>query len=149
MIIAFYCVLFRYSDNCFLKMSLYLFNVYVFLLMSSQLKTKLKNSVLNKKLYFSLSVCYCQVTYAFQSVSTLYSFLNVKELLVRNRRDIWSLSNSSRIQTHNHLVCKRTLNHLAKLAKWLSCIVSNYLYGAFYCIFLSCHVRVSEWIYTL
>ena len=27
------------------------------------------------------------------------------------------------IQTHNHLVCKRTLNHLAKLAnlvKWLS-----------------------------
>ena len=149
MIIAFYCVLFRHSDNSFLKMSLYLFNVYDFLLMSSQLKTKLKNSVLNKKLYFSLSVCYYQVTYAFQSASTLYSFLNVKELLVRNRRDIWSLRNSSRIQTHNHLVCKRTPNHLAKLAKWSSCVVSTYLYGAFDCIFLSCHVRVSEWIYTL
>ena len=27
-------------------------------------------------------------------------------------------------------VCKRTLNHLAKLAKWLSCVVSTYLYKA-------------------
>ena len=26
--------------------------------------------------------------------------------------------NSNVIRTHNHLVCKRTLNHLAKLAKW-------------------------------
>ena len=33
--------------------------------------------------------------------------------------------------THNHLVHKRTLKHLAKLAKWLSCVVSTYLYGAF------------------
>ena len=32
--------------------------------------------------------------------------------------------------THNHLVRKQTLNHLAKLAKWLSCVVSTYLYGA-------------------
>ena len=48
------------------------------------------------------------------------------------------------IRTHNHLVHKRTLNHLAKLAKRLSCVVSTYLYGAFDCMFLSCHVRVSE-----
>ena len=27
-------------------------------------------------------------------------------------------------------VRKRTLNHLAKLANWLSCVVSTYLYGA-------------------
>ena len=27
-------------------------------------------------------------------------------------------------------VRKRSLNHLAKLAKWLSCVVSTYLYGA-------------------
>ena len=47
-------------------------------------------------------------------------------------------------RTHNHLVHKRTLNHLAKLAKRLSCVVSTYLYGAFDCMFLSCHVRVSE-----
>ena len=34
-------------------------------------------------------------------------------------------------QTHNHLVHKQTLNHLAKLAKWLSYVVSTYLYSAF------------------
>ena len=52
-------------------------------------------------------------------------------------------------RTHNYLVRKRTLNHLAKLAKWLSCVVSTYLCGAFDCMFLSYHVRVSEWIHTL
>ena len=48
--------------------------------------------------------------------------LNVKELLARNRRHIWRLSGSNGIRIHNHLVHKRTLNHLAKLAnlaKWL------------------------------
>ena len=52
-------------------------------------------------------------------------------------------------QTQNHLVLKQTLNHLAKLAKWLSCVLSIYLYGAFDCMFLSCHVRISEWIHTI
>ena len=47
-------------------------------------------------------------------------------------------------RTHNNLVHNRTLNHLAKLAKSLSCVVSTYLYGAFDCMFLSCHVRFSE-----
>ena len=51
-------------------------------------------------------------------------YLNVKELLARSRCHIWSLSDSNVIQTHNHLVCKRTLNHLTKLAKWFSCVVS-------------------------
>ena len=51
------------------------------------------------------------------------------------------LSDCNWTRTHNHLVHKRTLNHLAKLAKWLSCVVSLYLYGAFDCIFLSCHVH--------
>ena len=49
--------------------------------------------------------------------------LNVKELLAQRRRHIWSLSDSNEIRTHNHLVHKQTLNHLAKLAslaKWLS-----------------------------
>ena len=45
--------------------------------------------------------------------------LNVKELLAESRRHIWSLSDSNMIRIHNHLVRKRTLNHLAKLAKWL------------------------------
>ena len=41
--------------------------------------------------------------------------LNVKELLARSRRHIWSLSDSNVNQTQNRLVRKRTLNHLAKL----------------------------------
>ena len=55
---------------------------------------------------------------AFQSESTLSSCLNVKELFARSRREIWSLSDSNWTRTHNHLVHKRTLNHLAKLAVW-------------------------------
>ena len=53
-----------------------------------------------------------------------------------------SWTGCNRIRTHNHLVRKRTLKHLAKLAKWWSCSVSGYLYGAFNCEFLSCHLRV-------
>ena len=94
-----------------------------------------------------LTECSCHVTYAFHSESTLSSCLNVKELLARNKRKIWSLSDCIWTRTHNRLVHKRTLNHLAKLAKWLSCLVSTYLYSAFDCMSLSCHVRVSEWIF--
>ena len=38
----------------------------------------------------------------------------VKERLAQNRHDIWSLSDSKGTWIHNHLVRKRTLNHLAK-----------------------------------
>ena len=55
------------------------------------------------------------LTYAFQSESTLHSCLNIKELFPRNRRDIWSLSDCIGTRTHDRLVLKRTLNHLAKL----------------------------------
>ena len=54
---------------------------------------------------------YYYVTYAFQSESTLYSCLNLKEPPAQNKCDILRLSDSNRIQTHNHLVLKRTLNH--------------------------------------
>ena len=64
-----------------------------------------------------LTVCSYHVTYAFQSESTLSSCLNVKELLAQSRREIRSLSDCNWTRTHNHLVHKRTLNHLAKLAK--------------------------------
>ena len=70
-----------------------------------------------------MTECYYHVMYVIQSESTLYSCLNVKELLAQNRCDIWSLSDSNGIRTHNHLVRKRTLNHLLKqanLAKWLN-----------------------------
>ena len=92
---------------------------------------------------------FLSVTYAFQSESPLYICLNVNELLVRNRSNVWSLSDCNGNRTHNHLVRQWTLNHLAKLSKWLSCVVSTYLYGAFDCVFLSCHIRVSKWIHTL
>ena len=72
-----------------------------------------------------VTVFYYHDTHTCQSESTFYSCLDVKELLARNRRDIWSLSGSNGTQTHNHLVRKRTLNNLAKLVKWLSCVVST------------------------
>ena len=96
-----------------------------------------------------LTVCSCHVTYAFQSESTLYSCLNVKELLARSRGEIWRWSDCNWTRTQNHWVLKRTLNHLAKLGKWSRCVLSTYLYGAFDSMFLSCHVCVSEWIHTL
>ena len=59
------------------------------------------------------------------------------------------LSDCNMNPTHSHLVRKQTLNHLDKLAKWLSCVVRTYLYGAFDCILLECHVHILEWIHTL
>ena len=96
-----------------------------------------------------LTVCSFHIRYPLQSQSTLYIWLNVKELLPRNRRNISRLSDCNGTRTNNHLVHKPTLKCLAKLTKWLSWFVSTYLSGAFDCMFLSCEVRVSEWIYTL
>ena len=45
-------------------------------------------------------------------VNRHYSSLNVKELLARSRREIWRLSDCNSTRTHNHVVHKRTLNHL-------------------------------------
>ena len=56
--------------------------------------------------------------------------------------DTQSLSDCNRTQTHNHLDGKWKLNHLVKLTKWLSCLVSTYLYGAFIGIFLQSHLTV-------
>ena len=81
--------------------------------------------------------------------SSLYDCLNFRELLARIRRKFCRLSDCNWTWTHNHLVCKRILNHLAKLAKWLSCVVSTSLSGAFDCMSLLCHVSISDWIQTL
>ena len=64
-----------------------------------------------------LTVCSYHVRYTFQSESTLYSCLNVKELLGRNRREIRSLGDCNGTRTNNHLVYKRKVNHLVKLVK--------------------------------
>ena len=95
------------------------------------------------------TVCSYRVTVMFQSESTLSSCLNVKELLAQNRCDIWNLNECNRTRTNNHLVRKRTLNHLAKVARWLSYVVNSYLYVAFDCMLFSCHVSVWKWIQTL
>ena len=68
-----------------------------------------------------------------------------EEILTEN----FSFCDSNEIRAYNHLVRKRTLNHLAILTKWLSCVVNTYLYVVFDCMLLSCHVRISEWIHTL
>ena len=78
-------------------------------------------------IYLFLDCMFLHVKYGFQSESTLYSCLDVKELLAQSRHEIWSLSDCNWTRTHNHLVYKQTLNHLAKLAKWGSCVVSTYL----------------------
>ena len=51
----------------------------------------------------------------------------------KNRRHIWSLSDSNESWTHNHLVRKRLLNHLAKLVEWLM-----FVYELSGCGFESC-----------
>ena len=68
---------------------------------------------------FRLTVCCYHVTYAFQSESTLYNSLNVKEFLARNRCYNWSVRDSNGIQSHNHLVRKQTLK-FGQFGKWLS-----------------------------
>ena len=52
---------------------------------ATQLENKINQIEKNK---IDITVCSCHVTYAFQSESTLYSCLNVKELLARSRREI-------------------------------------------------------------
>ena len=84
-----------------------------------------------------LTICSCHVMYAFQSESTLYTCLDVKELLARSRCKVWSLSDCNWTGTQNHLT--RQIIELC----------SAFLYCAFDCMFLSCHVRLSEWILTL
>ena len=43
----------------------------------------------------------------------------------------------------------RTLNHLAKLVRWLSSVAITYMWVELGCMLLSCHARISVWIYTL
>ena len=58
----------------------------------------------------NLTVCSYHVTYPFQSKSSLYSGLNVKERLAWSRRKIWSLSDCNWTRTHNDLVRTWTLS---------------------------------------
>ena len=82
---------------------------------------------LNKVSYYNMTVCSYHVTYEFQSGSTLCA-RNSSKLLAQNRRKIFRLSDCNGTRTHNHLIRKRTLNHLAKLAKGLSSVLYIWLY---------------------
>ena len=75
--------------------------------------------LLNLVIITIVTVCSCHVTYVFQCESTLYSCVNVKELLAQSRRKIWRLSDCNWTRTQNHLVCKRTLNHFANYRIWI------------------------------
>ena len=81
--------------------------------------------------------------------TTFYSFVNIMELLARSSREIWDLTNSNWNGTQNHLVCKQKPIQLAKLTKWWGCVLSTCLYGTLDCIFLSCDLRIPQWIHTL
>ena len=105
--------------------------------------------VVSTNLCITFDFMFLSCHYAFQSESILYSCVNVRKLLAQSRHKIWSLKDCNWTWTYNHSVHKQTLNHLAKLAKWFSSVVSTYLYGAFDCMFLSCHICISEWIHTL
>ena len=61
-----------------------------------------------------LTVCYYHVTYEFQSESTLYNLPECQGTPWSKQPWYWSLSDNNVIRTHNHLVRKGTLNHLAK-----------------------------------
>ena len=67
--------------------------------------------------------CHLCASEWFHSEARKWMSRNVKEVLTRNRRDISSLSCYNGTRIHNHLLRKRTLKHLGKLAnlaKWLS-----------------------------
>ena len=87
-----------------------------------------------------LTVCYHD-THEFQSESTLRNLPECQITSCSKQAPYLKFKLQQRVCTHNHLVHKRILNHLAKLAKWLSCVVSTDLYSAFE-LMLSCHVRV-------
>ena len=91
-----------------------------------------------------LTVCYYHVAYAFQREFTLYSCLNVKGPPCSKQARYLKFRDSNGIRIHNHLVCKRTLNYIAKLTKWFGCVVSFYMYGAFDCMLLSCHINLQS-----
>ena len=87
-----------------------------------------------------LTVCSCHVSYSFSEL--IHTLELPQELLARSSCKIWRWNDCNWTRTQNHLVLKRALNHLDKRTKWLSVVLSTYLYGAFDCMFSSCHVRI-------
>ena len=110
------------------------------------IKCKIHLKLLSKKHFRQYVVVISRTSFRVNLDSLIC--LNIKQLLGRSRHHIWSLIDSTGIRTHNHLVLKRTLNYLAKVAKWLSCVLSTYLHGGFDCMLLLL-VGMRVWILLL
>ena len=98
---------FKYNLNVYFK--------YTFLIHSET--SLMSKSILQK--YFSQT----PTLWLYVVMSCTRFRVNGQELFAQNRHGILSLGDRKWIQTHNHLVRKRTLNHLAKLVildQWLS-----------------------------
>ena len=100
---------------------------------------KLLSCVVSTYLYGALDCKFLSCNVRISEWIFILNLEDVKELLPQNRHHICSLSDCCGTQIHNHLVCKRTLKQLTRLVKWLSCVVSTYLYGASDCISRTCH----------
>ena len=110
------------------------------------IKCKIHLKLLSKKHFRQYFVVISRTSFRVNLDSLIC--LNIKQLLGRSRHHIWSLIDSTGIRTHNNLVLKRTLNYLAKVAKWLSCVLSTYLHGGFDCMLLLL-VGMRVWILLL
>ena len=80
-----------------------------------------------------------QSRYRKKSVSYLL-FLLFKLFTHKKMHTTINFKYKHNIKTETNCNGIQTLKHLAKLANWLTCVVSTYLYIAFDCMFLSCHV---------
>ena len=96
-----------------------------------------------------LTGCSCYATYAFQSYSTLYSWLNVKEIIARKRREIWSLNEYNWTGTNNNFVCKKNTQLFRQTGQMIDLSCEYLSVRCIDCIFFSCHLRISERIQTL
>ena len=105
------------------------------------------NRVLAHLFVFSRPLC-PEVMDGIEELSS-FSFVARKGIKQESGNSSMIRDKSNGNRTYNHLVCYWTPNHLTKLDKRLSCVVSTYLHDVFDKMLLLCQVPVSEWIYTL
>ena len=77
---------FRYSGDCQILLKVNLIKPEHLLSIVNQINNNIRFIMEKSQTRLPLTVCSCHVTYAFHSKSTVYSCLNVKELLARSRR---------------------------------------------------------------
>ena len=101
------------------------YRIWTYIFLGKNLDVSPQSPFFSLQILIIMTVYSYHVTYTFQSESTLYSCLNVKELLGRSRREIWRLKDCNGTRTHNHLVSKLTLKPFSQIGqirlqtKWL------------------------------